>query len=148
MSMSDDRPVADTPRFNVEPRPDTHFAWLRTRMSAERTLLSWVRTGVSLIGFGFTIFQFFERFSGMQGVAPAARPMAPWYVGLALIATGTAALIVSAWQYRSLLRYLQGEEFRPVAGIGDVAHHTPTLAIAIVLILIGILVFLTVLLRF
>jgi putative membrane protein len=146
--MTADRPPGDTPRFHVEPRPDTHFSWLRTRMSAERTLMSWVRTGVSLIGFGFTIFQFFERFSGMQGVAPAARPQAPWYVGLALIATGTAALIVSAWQYRSLLQYLRGEEFRPVAGIEGSAHATPTLAIAVAMILVGALAFLTVLLRF
>ena len=103
---------------------------------------------MSLIGFGFTVFQFFERFSGMQGVTPALRPQTPWFVGLALIATGTAALIVAAWQYRALLRYLQGEEFRPVAGIEGFAHGTPTLAITVVMILIGAFAFFTVLLRF
>lgn len=45
--------------------------------------MSWVRTAVSLIGFGFTIVQFFERLGGMQGVAAPVRPQAPWYFGLA-----------------------------------------------------------------
>ncbi len=47
---------------------DTHFSWLRTWMSLERTPTSWVRTATALIGFGFTIFQFFERFNQMAGV--------------------------------------------------------------------------------
>ncbi|TIU04855.1 MAG: DUF202 domain-containing protein, partial [Mesorhizobium sp.] len=43
------------PRFEVHVTSDSHFSWLRTRLSVERTLMSWVRTSVSLIGFGFTI---------------------------------------------------------------------------------------------
>ncbi|HEY7064663.1 MAG TPA: DUF202 domain-containing protein [Chloroflexota bacterium] len=31
-------------------------------MSAERTLMAWNRTSLSLIGFGFTIYQFFDKF--------------------------------------------------------------------------------------
>ena len=65
-------------------------------MSLERTLMSWVRTAVSLIGFGFTIVQFFERFQDMTGVAPAVRPEAPRYFGLALILAG-----LPRWSYRS-----------------------------------------------
>jgi putative membrane protein len=30
----------------------------RTRMAAERTLMAWVRTALSMIGFGFTIYKF------------------------------------------------------------------------------------------
>lgn len=66
-----------TSRFEVHPTVETHFSWLRTRMSAERTLMSWVRTATALIGFGFTIVQFFERFNKMEGIAPAIRPEAP-----------------------------------------------------------------------
>jgi putative membrane protein len=31
---------------------ETHFSWLRTRMSAERTLMSAIRTAAALIGSG------------------------------------------------------------------------------------------------
>jgi putative membrane protein len=112
-------------------------------MSAERTLMSWVRTGVSLIEFGFTIFQFFERFSGMERVTPAARPDIPWYLGRALIAAGTIGLIVAAWEYRFLLRYLWGTEFQPIAGLQDTPWRTPVFPITLALILVGIFAFLT-----
>src|SRR5207344_2174794 len=36
------------------------LAWLQARLALERTLLAWVRTAAALIGFGFTIFHFFE----------------------------------------------------------------------------------------
>ena len=48
-----------------------HFSWLRTRLSVERTMMSWVRTATALIGFGFTIVQFFARIQDSPGVAPA-----------------------------------------------------------------------------
>ena len=37
------------------------MSFQRTRMSADRTLMSVIRTSLSLIGFGFTIFQVFEK---------------------------------------------------------------------------------------
>ena len=37
-------------------------------------MMAWVRTAVALIGFGFTIVQFFERFGGMEGVAAVRSP--------------------------------------------------------------------------
>ena len=84
--------VASEPRFQIWATADSHFAWVRTRLALERTATSWVRPAVSLIGFGFTIVQFFERMSGMEGVAPALRPNAPRYLGLSLIGTGVIAL--------------------------------------------------------
>ena len=86
-------------RFEVRPTSDSHFGWIRTRLSLERTLMSWVRTSVALIGFGFTIVQFFEHLHS-EVVAPALRPQAPRYLGLALIAAGVLALLISIWQYR------------------------------------------------
>ena len=41
---------------------ESHFAWLRTRLAVERTMMAYLRTAVSLIGFGFAIFQFFYKF--------------------------------------------------------------------------------------
>jgi putative membrane protein len=146
--MADDRAQHDTQRFDVHPNVETHFSWLRTRMSTERTLMSWVRTATALIGFGFTIVQVFERFSHMEGAAPAIFPQAPYYLGMALIGAGTLALIIAAWEYRSLIRYLWRPEFTPIAGVGDGLGPTPILGVTILLILIGIFAFCTVLLRF
>jgi putative membrane protein len=126
---------------------DSHFSWLRTRLSLERTLMSWVRTATSLIGFGFTIVQFFERFHDMQGVAPALRPQAPRYLGLALIFAGIAALGVSVLQYRSLLGYLWSTNFAALAGVEEQAHRTPLFAVTILLLVIGVFAFFAVLLR-
>src|SRR5262245_50359894 len=137
----------DVNRFAVNPKVDTHFSWLRTRLSVERTLMSWVRTGAALIGFGFTIVQFFERFKAMEKVSPPIFPEAPRYLGLALIGSGILGLIVSAWEYRSLLHYLWSQEFAPVAGYRKTPAHTPTLMIAIILILIGVFAFMAILLR-
>jgi len=133
-------------RFEVRTSAESHFSWIRTRLSVERTLMSWVRTATALIGFGFTIVQFFERMQSMASVAPALRPQMPRYLGLALIGAGIAGLIVSLWQYRSLLRYLH-DDFEPIAGVGRAGHQTPLMAVTIALLLIGIFAFVAVLIR-
>ena len=133
-------------RFEVRPTSDSHFGWVRTRLALGRTLMSWVRTSVALIGFGFTIVQFFERMQSMENVSPALRPQLPRYLGLALIAAGIAGLIVSLWQYRSLLRYLR-DDFEPIAGIGRFPHQTPLIGVTVALLLIGIFAFIAVSIR-
>ena len=35
-------------RFEVKATASDHFAWLRTRLSIERTMMSWVRTAAAL----------------------------------------------------------------------------------------------------
>ncbi len=134
-------------RFVVKTTSDSHFAWLRTRLSLERTLMSWVRTAVSLIGFGFTIVQFFERLGGMEGIDPAMQPQAPRYLGLALIAAGVASLLISVWQYRTMINYLQTGSFEQLAGIDKTPVHTPLYAVSIALIFIGLFAFFAVLTR-
>lgn len=138
---------ADHERFEVKATADSHFSWLRTRLSVERTLMSWVRTSVSLIGFGFTIVQFFDRFASIQGVAEAARPQAPRYLGLALISAGVLSLMVSVWQYRSVNYHLWSGSFRSLAGLGDSPMQTPLYLISIVLIFIGLFAFFAVFTR-
>ena len=137
-----------TGRFEVRATASDHFSWLRTRASVERTLMSWIRTAVSLIGFGFTIVQFFERMQELPGVNPALHPTAPRYLGLALIACGILALVVSIWQYHWTIRYLWGGDFAPIAGMTIEGIQTPLYAVAFALILIGVFAFAAVLLRF
>ena len=116
---------------------DTQFSWLRTRFSVERTAMSWVRTSVSLIGFGFAIVQFFERFGAMPGVAPARDPNTPLYLGLALIAAGVVAQGIAIRQYRLVLGYLRGPEFRTLLPRAKGPYMTPVMPISIAVIVIG-----------
>ena len=51
----------------IRPDAQSHFAWLRTLMSADQSLEAWIRTAVSLIVFGFTIVQFFAMLKGIRG---------------------------------------------------------------------------------
>ena len=145
--MADSERRNETQRFEVKPDAPTHFAWLRTRMSMERTLMSWVRTATALIGFGFTIFQFLYRFNKTPGVEAPEFPWAPWFLGLGLIGTGIVALTIALWEYRWMVRYLWEKDFKPIAGVDEFAHHTPVVAVSVVLILIGIFAFAAVFLR-
>jgi putative membrane protein len=53
--MSDSRTIQKPDRFEVRATADSHFGWIRTRLSVERTMMSWQRTATALIGFGFAI---------------------------------------------------------------------------------------------
>jgi putative membrane protein len=131
-------PVANESRFEPRATAESHFSWLRTRLSVERTLMSWVRTATALIGFGFTIVQFFERLSAMENVAPAGWPGLSKIVGLALIAAGVLALAIATWQYEALTNYLWGPQFKQIAGVRPGGTRTPLLLVAIILIFIGL----------
>jgi putative membrane protein len=134
-------------RFEVKPTASDHFSWLRTRLSVERTMMSWVRTAIALIGFGFTIVQFFERIKDVPGALPGRFPEAPRYLGLALIFCGVAALVISIWEYEWGLRYLWSESFAAIAGVKRGGKQTPLLAVAIALSLIGAFAFFAVVFR-
>ncbi len=115
-------------RFEVRVTSDSHFGWIRTRLSIERTMMSWVRTAVSLIGFGFAIVEFFERLDQMPGTRPPDFPGGPRVLGLALIGCGVLALVVSLWQYWWTVNYLWGEPFTPIAGMKKEGMQSPVLA--------------------
>jgi putative membrane protein len=115
--MSDLHTASSAGRFEVRTTSDSHFSWLRTRLSVERTMMSWQRTAVALIGFGFAIVQYFNHLQQIPGARPAYLPTAPEYLGLALISCGILALLISLWQYRYTVRYLWGGSFAPIAGM-------------------------------
>jgi len=142
--------MSDTPdhRFDVTPTAQTHFAWLRTRLSIERTLLSWIRTSIALIGFGFTIVQFFQRLQDLTPEARRTHPTAPRDLGLALIAAGLGCLAVATLQYRWGLRYLWNPDYLSVAGVHAQKHRTPALFAAVILMLIGLAAFVSVFVKF
>jgi putative membrane protein len=145
--MSDPEADKQPERFEVRATADSHFAWVRTRLAVERTLMAYMRTAVSLIGFGFAIVQFFERFHNMPGAAPARYPDAAWYLGLTLIFCGVVAMVISVWEFRWTIRYLWGGSFEKIAGVTTEGRQTPLYAVAIALIFVGTFAFVVVLLR-
>ena len=145
--MVDPYSASSAGRFEVRVTADSHFGWIRTRFSLERTMMSWIRTAVALIGFGFAIVQFFERLQQMPGVRPAAYPNAPRDLGLALISCGVLALLIAVWEYLWIIRYLWGGSFAPIAGPTREGVQTPVVVIAVLLIGIGLFAFFAVLLR-
>lgn len=144
--MENQNTTAEADRFEVRVTADTHFGWLRTRLSVERTMMSWIRTAAALIGFGFAIVQFFERLQQMPGTQAALIPTAPKYLGLALISCGVVALVIAIRQYNWTVRYLRSGSFAKVAGLKE-GMQSPVIAVAVLLTLIGLFALSAVLLR-
>src|SRR5689334_3535448 len=119
-----------TPRFEIRPTATDHFAWLRTRLALERTIMSWLRTATALIGFGFAIVQYLNHLEQLPGAHPAYLPGAPRFLGLALIGCGVLALLVSIWQYRWVVRYLRSASYATIAGMKEGEMQTPVIAVA------------------
>ena len=145
--MTDLHATPSTSRFEVRGTADSHFAWVRTRLAVERTMMSWQRTAVALIGFGFAIVQYFNHLTQLPSARPAYLPSAPEYLGLALISCGILALVVSLWQYRWTVRYLWRDPYTPIAGMTKDGMQSPVAAVALLLIGIGVFAFFAVLLR-
>jgi putative membrane protein len=145
--MADSHAASTAARFEVRATAADHFAWVRTRLALERTIMSWLRTAVALIGFGFAIVQYLNHLQQVPGARPGYLPTAPEYLGLALISCGVLALVISIWQYRWGLRYLWGEPFAPIAGVTAEGKQTPIMAVALLLIGVGLFAFFAVLFR-
>ena len=115
------------------------MAFQRTRMSADRTLMSVMRTALSLIGFGFTIFQFFQK---MRDADVLQRVNAPRNFGMALVVIGIAMLslgILYHIQFMAGLRKTR-EEMTGEGLIHGESVFPPSLTLitATVLLLVGI----------
>ena len=130
--------TAQKDRATVLAETRTDLAVQRTNMAADRSLMAWIRTSLSMIGFGFTIYKFFQYLPEDIAAGKVARPQAPRNLGLSLIALGTAALVAATWQHANFLKEI-GSPQRLCKSISFV--------VAIFVILIGVITFYGVLLR-
>ena len=80
----------------------------RVFFAAERTLLAWNRTSLSMMAFGFVIERFglFLNFLMPQHSAPLQRGISFW-TGLVFVLLGVFVAIASTFQYRKVLRTLK-----------------------------------------
>src|SRR5262245_11486075 len=144
--------MASNPRPRTPPNPEsgsighelaarqTGMSFQRTRMSADRTLMSVIRTSLSLIGFGFTIYQVFQKMYEAQ-VLKSAR--APRHFGEALVVLGIGMLVLGIGYHIAFmlgLRHLR-TDMKLEGLIHGESRFPPsmTLIVAILLLLVGIL---------
>jgi putative membrane protein len=129
---------ADTISVDLSARR-TGMSFQRTRLSADRTLMSVIRTALSLIGFGFTIFQFFEKLKDAGALAHAG---APRNFGIALVALGIGILVVGCVYHVQFMLGLRHERAQlREEGLIHAESRYPvsyTLLTALALLLIGV----------
>src|ERR1035441_6729807 len=131
--------TASKDRGTVLAEERTDLALQRTIIASERTLMAWIRTAISMIGFGFSIYKFFQYQAEEIAAGTVRRPQAPRNLGMTLIALGTLGLSAAAWQHRSFLKEIGATRVRHVWSISFI--------VAIAVILIGLISFSGVLLR-
>jgi inner membrane protein YidH len=99
--QDDKRPEeADAPRDLRLPA-----ALVRTALSSEQTLMSWVRTSVSLFTFGFSIAKFFQYLVTEQ--QDAQWSAGPRRLGISLICVGVLMLMLAMADHVRMIRQMR-----------------------------------------
>ncbi len=101
-------------------------------MEADRTLMAWIRTALSMLSFGFAIYKFLD--SAPKQVL--AHPESPQRVGLFLAAMGTACMVLGLVDYWITLKDLRR--------IGDFRLGRPVLAISFIMAFAGVALFVSI----
>jgi putative membrane protein len=145
------RSPLNQPKAALEAPPSTadQFAWMRTVMGLQRTLMAAARTATALIAFGFTVTQFFER---LQEITPEgsrfATPAAARNFGLLLIGAGVVTMMIFTWQFRRTAHLLLSGKFHPARADSAPALFTASYTVAFAITLAGAAAFLSVLFHF
>jgi putative membrane protein len=95
----------------------------RDHAANERTFLSWVRTSVAVIGFGFLVERFDLFLAALVPSTPAAKaiiagPRSEYgqIAGLTLIVLGMVMIAVAAWRFRRTAMEIDASKEYPGTG--------------------------------
>jgi putative membrane protein len=108
-------------------------ALVRTALSSEQTLMSWVRTSLSLFTFGFSITQFFYYLE--QRKEDIQISTGPRRLGIALVCVGIVVLLMAMVEHVLRLRKIKKQGLP-----ADAASFLP-FGSAVALLVIGIAAF-------
>jgi putative membrane protein len=75
----------------------TDLATGRTVMAVDRSLMAWIRTALSMISFGFTIYKILDGLQ--QSGGSLAHDYNPRTIGLFLTGLGTASMVAGTIEY-------------------------------------------------
>jgi len=86
----------------------------RVLFAAERTLLAWNRTSVSLMVFGFVIERFglFLQISGKEEIRLFQRHIS-FFIGESFVLLSVFIAVFSIWQHKRILQTLNSDEIPP-----------------------------------
>ena len=112
----------------------------RNRAAADRTLNSWIRTCLALIGFGFGIGKIHDSLQAMGVEKPSDGIHSTLLVGGSFILLGMLALLAAVIQHVRILKRLELPDF------AYTAMRPISVTVAITLLLIGAISFVGILL--
>lgn len=119
---------------------NNELAKARTRAAADRTLMAWIRTSLSLISFGFGIPTIVKAIEETRIGSAIHSQNISVIVGLSFISVGVFAMAAALREHRRFLRQIQSDHY---------IYKTSNLAeiIAVALLVIGVVTFIGVILR-